>query len=135
MSSELELSKSLNLDFSKLQLVTSSVIPVVVQHAETKEVLILAYVNEEAFSVSLKLREAVFWSTSRNELWHKGKTSGDFLELKGVQVNCEQNSLVFQVTPKQRGVCHTKNESGVSRTTCYYRDLDFDSGALRFTEP
>jgi phosphoribosyl-AMP cyclohydrolase len=134
MSSEIETSRRLELDFSKIKDITSSVIPVVVQHVETKDVLILAYVNEESLRMSLNIKEAVFWSTSRNQLWHKGKTSGDFLELMDVMVNCEQNSLVFLVKPKNKGVCHTKNSEGVSRSTCYYRSVKSEDGDLDFTE-
>ena len=126
----------LDLDFFKLKNnITSEAIPVVVQHVETKEVLILAYINEIALKESLQLRQAVFWSTSRNELWHKGSTSGDILELLEVRVNCEQNSLLFLVRPVGVGVCHTRNKDGVSRSSCYYRQLSLNSsGELTFIE-
>jgi len=135
MSSETESSLNLKLDFSKIASMQDPVVPVVVQHVDTKEVLILAYVNEVALAESMKLNEAVFWSTSRHELWHKGKTSGDFLELIDIKVNCEQNSLVYLVRPKQRGVCHTKNVEGERRRTCYYRTVEDSSGRLNIIEP
>lgn len=135
MSSDIESSLRLQLDFSKIQSIDVPVVPVVVQHADSKEVLILAYVNEDALALSLEKKEAVFWSTSRNEIWHKGKTSGDYLEIVDIKVNCEQNSLVFLVNPKRRGVCHTKDASGKHRTTCYYRSLETEPDTLRFTEP
>ena len=74
---------------------------------------------------------ATFWSSSRNELWIKGKTSGDYLEIHEIRVNCEQNSILYKVRPKGKGACHTKNASGRSRPGCYYRKLNAD-GTLEF---
>ena len=123
----MELSDQLQLDFKKLEICSGmDVVPVVVQHIETKAVLILAYVNEPALKESISQKRAVFWSTSRNELWVKGATSGDYLELHEIRVNCEQNSLLFLVKPVTGGVCHTKNESGQARSTCYYRRVNDD---------
>ena len=64
---------------------------------------------------------ATFWSSSRNELWIKGKTSGDYLEIVEVRVNCEQNSILYRVRPKGQGACHVKDEQGIARKGCYYR--------------
>ena len=75
---------------------------------------------------------ATFWSTSRNELWIKGATSGDMLELVDVRVNCEQNSLLYMVRLKGEGSCHTK-ENGRARYGCYYRSID--NGNLTFVDP
>lgn len=122
----LEEGSELLLDFTKLRQVAEKnpdVIPVVVQHADTKDVLILAYANREALAASLRTRVATFWSTSRRELWVKGATSGDQLDLVGVRVNCEQNSLLYLVRPAKGGVCHTKDQQGHTRPTCYYREL------------
>lgn len=132
---ELEEGTRLSLDFQKLQKALASgceVIPVVVQDAETKEVLVVAYVNRQALKRALKTRTAVFWSTSRNELWEKGLTSGDVFELLEVRVNCEQNSLLYLVKPKGGGMCHTRDATGRSRTSCYYRRLTPDGSALEF---
>jgi len=121
---ELEEGKKLNLDFTKLKKVAScseDIIPAVAQDADTGEVLIVGYANKLAFETTLKENMATFWSTSRNELWIKGKTSGDYLEIVEVCVNCEQNSLLYRVRPKGKGACHTKDSNGVSRTGCYYR--------------
>lgn len=126
----------LHLDFDKLLAVLKSgepVLPVVVQHAQTLEVLILAYVNRLALSRSIELGQAVFYSTSRCELWHKGATSGDYLKLEEIRVNCEQNSLLFLVVPEKGGVCHTKDGAGNTRRSCYYRFLK--DGVLRFLPP
>jgi phosphoribosyl-AMP cyclohydrolase len=72
---------------------------------------------------SLRERTAVLWSTSRNELWRRGATSGDVLELAEIQVNCEQNSLLYLVRRTTGGACHTVAQSGSSRPSCYYRAI------------
>lgn len=130
MSKVLEDGVVLDLDFQKLGSVYEKaikggnyVLPVVVQDFTTREVLILAYANEEALECSLRNKIAAFWSTSRNELWVKGLTSGSFLELVEIRVNCEQNSLLYLVRPvNECGACHTKKENGF-RTSCYYRKI------------
>ena len=129
--SDLEEGTELSLDFSKLQKIGQSeaaVIPVAVQDYETKEVLIVAYVNEEALAHTLAHRVAAFWSTSRNELWVKGATSGDTLEIVEVRVNCEQNSLLYLVRPLGAGACHTKGPDGMARAGCYYRRVETAEG-------
>ena len=136
-SYEIEEGSELDLDFGKLKAASESpeaILPVVVQHFETSEVLILAYLSREALQKSIELGEAVFYSTSRKELWHKGSTSGDYLKLKEVLVNCEQNSLVFKVKPVQEGVCHTADANGEKRKTCYYRRIK-SSTLLEFIQP
>lgn len=77
---------------------------------------------------------ATFWSTSRNELWIKGKTSGDFLKLVDVLVNCEQNSVVYKVRMVGKGSCHTKDKSGNPRRGCYYRRIKFADGKIQGLE-
>ena len=125
----------MQLDFSKLQKVGASaqpVVPVVVQDADSLDVLVVAYANREALEHSLKTGVATFWSTSRNELWIKGATSGDTLQLVDVRVNCEQNSLLYLVRMVGGGVCHTKDAAGHTRKTCYYRS--FKDGKLEFLD-
>ena len=128
---QLEEGSALTLDFGKLASIRdeNQVLPCAVQHADTGEVILVAYVNQQALEVALETRAAVFWSTSRNELWEKGKTSGETFDLLEVRVNCEQNSLLYLVRPNAGGICHTKNEAGEPRD-CYYRQVDFDSGEL-----
>ena len=130
---ELEEGTSAQLDFAKLRKIAEtgqSVLPVVLQHADTGEVLFVGYANEKALAETLRVKQAVLWSTSRNELWHKGATSGDWLDLVDVRVNCEQNSLLYRVRPRS-GVCHTKDASGAARKRCYYRVLK-DASTLEF---
>ncbi|MXZ75352.1 MAG: phosphoribosyl-AMP cyclohydrolase [Gemmatimonadetes bacterium] len=133
-SDHLEEGSKESLDFSKLRQIAGieeDVLPVVVQDSSTKEVLILAYINRLALDESLKTGIATFWSTSRNELWVKGATSGNALGIDEVRINCEQNSVVFLVTPQGGGACHTKDSDGQYRTGCYYRRVN-DAGDLEF---
>jgi phosphoribosyl-AMP cyclohydrolase len=96
-------------------------LPVVTQDFATKEVLILSFVNREAFEETRRSGYATYWSRSRNELWKKGLTSGDLLRIEEIRINCEQNSLLFMVTPEGKGACHAKNEEGRPFSSCYYR--------------
>ena len=131
----LEEGTKLTLDFFKLQKVTETkqaVVPVVLQHADSKEVLFVGYVNELALQETQKTRCAVLWSTSRNELWRKGETSGDVLDLVEIRINCEQNSLLYIVRPRKAGVCHTKDASGQTRVGCYYRRVIGSEAELEF---
>ena len=134
---ELEQGAVLNLDFTKLRKVANSgadVLPAIAQDAKTGEVLIVGYANELALQTALECGMATFWSTSRNELWIKGKTSGDYLKIEDIRVNCEQNSILYLVTPAGQGACHSKNKAGVARSGCYYRSLKAD-GTLQFVDP
>ena len=134
---ELEEGTKLQLDFSKLEKAVENVpgiVPVAVQNVDTMEVILVAYANEEALKVAIETRTAVFWSTSRNELWEKGKTSGETFDLVAVYVNCEQNSLLYQVRPRRGGICHTKDQKGEPRN-CFYRKLDFDTSELINLDP
>ena len=126
----IEETNELMLDWDKLSNMSpeNHVIPVAVQNMDTKEVILIAYINEEALKESIRLKKAVFWSTSRNKLWFKGAESGNTFTLKHIFVNCEQNSLVFQVTPDKGNICHT-SYNGVANN-CYYRELDMESGKL-----
>ena len=124
----LEEGRELMLDFAKLEQVAmtrSQVLPVVLQHADSGEVLFVGYANQLALDRTLETHTAVLWSTSRNELWHKGATSGDILDLVEVRVNCEQNSLLYRVRPRA-GVCHTRDAAGQTRAACYYRRITPD---------
>ncbi len=129
---QLEEGLDLQLDFNKIDSIgekQQQVIPVAVQNIDTNELILVAYANQLALDESIKTRTATFWSTSRNELWVKGATSGATFDLLEILVNCEQNSLLFKVRPRNGGICHTKNESGAPRN-CYYRSIDLDSGKL-----
>ncbi|MFQ6677607.1 MAG: phosphoribosyl-AMP cyclohydrolase [Fidelibacterota bacterium] len=116
----IEETDELKLDFRKLKqigMIEENVIPVVVQNVQTDEVVMVAYVNQMALDFTLKNHLATFWSTSRNELWVKGASSGDGLEVVGVRVNCDQNSLLYRVRLSKKNACHTH------RPSCYYRKI------------
>ncbi len=137
MSKEIEEGSELKLDFDKLEKAVAQskgIIPVAVQHADTREVILVAYTNELAFRKSMETRSLVLWSTSRKELWEKGKTSGETFDLIEARVNCEQNSLLYIVRPRRGDICHTKNKSGRPRN-CYYRRIDFDTLKLENLDP
>ena len=136
ITNSLEEGPELTLDFDKLAKVARvpGVLPCAVQNADTNEVILVAYVNQQALNRSLETRSAVFWSTSRDELWEKGKTSGETFDLVEVRVNCEQNSLLYRVRPRRGDICHTKKASGEPRN-CFYRTLDFETRELRNLDP
>jgi len=137
MSKALEEGTALQLDFSQIAKIAASspdVIPVAVQHADTREIILVAYTNEYALKTSIAKRTLVLWSTSRNELWEKGATSGETFELIEIRVNCEQNSLVYEVRPKRGNICHTKNQKGEPRN-CYYRRVNLGTMELENLNP
>ena len=92
-------------------------IPVIVQHAVTREVLTLAYMNEEAYEKTVETREAWFFSRSRQELWHKGETSGSTQRAVSIQTDCDADALVLEVLPSGPA-CHTGEE------TCFHKSLE-----------
>ena len=123
---ELEEGLHVEIDFDKVAKIGRAghqVVPVVLQDVDSGDVLFIGYANEEAYRATLERNSAVLYSTSREELWHKGATSGDQLELVEVKVNCEQNSLLYRVRKTSGGACHTKDEVGNTRPTCYYRTV------------
>jgi phosphoribosyl-AMP cyclohydrolase len=92
-------------------------VPVVVQEATTGAVLLLAYMNAEALTATLRTGRAHFWSRSRGRLWRKGERSGREQIVEGLYVNCEGNSLLLRVHQQGGAACHTGHR------TCYYRKL------------
>lgn len=91
-------------------------IPAIVQDAETGQVLMLAYMNAEALQITLRTGETHFWSRSRQELWHKGSTSGNVQRVVDLSVDCDGDTLLVRVHPAGPA-CHTGN------TTCFYRAI------------
>ena len=108
-------------------------VPVVTQDSRTKDVLILAFANREAFEETRRSGYATYWSRSRRELWKKGLTSGDMLRVDEIRTNCEQNSLVYLVTPQGKGACHAKRPDGSPYASCYYRRIR-DDGTLELVD-
>ena len=95
--------------------------PAIIQDAQTKNVLMLGYMNEEAYEKTIKTHKVTFWSRSRNCLWTKGETSGNFLHLVDIMVDCDNDTLLVKATP-DGPTCHTgtdtcwgeENNSGVT---------------------
>ncbi|HET6794818.1 MAG TPA: phosphoribosyl-AMP cyclohydrolase [Acidimicrobiales bacterium] len=113
-----------DIGFGKIQQAGSSarpLVPVVLQNADTGDVLFVGYADRSALEETLDTGRATLWSTSREELWRKGATSGDVLNVVDVRVNCEQNSLLYLVRPTTGGVCHSTDAAGAPRPTCFYR--------------
>src|SRR5262245_49488278 len=81
-------------------------IPAIVQDARTREVLTVAYMNREALTLTLEKRETHFWSRSRQQLWHKGETSGNFQRVTNVRLDCDDDAVLVQVEPAGPA-CHT----------------------------
>lgn len=90
-------------------------LPVVTQDAESGEVLMLAYVNAEGYELTMQTGIATYFSTSRNEIWVKGKTSGDTQSVREILIDCDEDAIVYKVTQQGKGACHTSNWS------CFYR--------------
>jgi phosphoribosyl-ATP pyrophosphohydrolase/phosphoribosyl-AMP cyclohydrolase len=91
--------------------------PAVVQDAETKEVLMLAWVDAEAVRRTIKTKTTWFWSRSRREYWNKGATSGSLQHVVDVRYDCDEDALLMVVNP-DGPACHT------GETTCFYRSLE-----------
>ncbi len=99
----------------------NGLVPVVTTHAETGEVLMLAYMNDEAIKCTLATGEAHYWSRSRQELWHKGATSGQIQRLVDMRIDCDQDAIVIKVLPQgDGGCCH------VGYQNCFYRRVTQD---------
>jgi phosphoribosyl-AMP cyclohydrolase len=92
-------------------------VPVVVQDSTTKDVLMVAYMNEEAFDLTLKTGKAHYYSRSRKRLWLKGETSGHTQEVKSVYIDCDNDTILIMVNQKM-AACHTGFWS------CFYRVWD-----------
>ena len=117
---DLEETQEVCLDFDK----RGGLVPVIVQDIDNMEILMLGYANKASFDETVKTGLATFWSTSRNELWTKGKTSGDYLEIIEIRVDCDQDAIIYQVHRKGSGSCHTKNSKGETRVSCFYRKIN-----------
>ncbi|AYQ24516.1 bifunctional phosphoribosyl-AMP cyclohydrolase/phosphoribosyl-ATP diphosphatase HisIE [Enterococcus avium] len=95
---------------TELKFDEKGLIPVIVQDAETNEVLTLAYMNQESYELTLKDQLMTFYSRSRKELWRKGETSGNYQHLVSLKLDCDQDALVAKVK-KDGPACHTGAES------------------------
>src|SRR6187549_247992 len=96
----------MSLDIKRLKFDERGLIPAIVQDARTREVLTLAYMNEESLARTLETKQTWFWSRSRNELWHKGETSGNTQEVVNLALDCDRDAVVVLVKPAGPA-CHT----------------------------
>lgn len=101
---------------SEIKYDANGLVPTIVQDAETKEVLMMAYMNAESLQMTRKTGETVFWSRSRSELWLKGATSGNIQKVVEIKVDCDADTLLVLVNPAGPA-CHT------GERTCFYRNL------------
>ena len=104
----------LNLLFQK-----SDLIPVIIQDAETKDVLMLGFTNREAVELTLKTKTAWFWSRSRQKLWNKGESSGHFLHVKKMVTDCDTDTLLYLCEPVGP-TCHTGARS------CFFNEIPME---------
>ncbi len=112
----------MQLDFDK----TGGLIPAVVQDSETGRVLMVGFMNEEAFRKTVETGFTTFYSRSRNKLWMKGESSGHRLVVKSIQTDCDQDCVLVQVQALGPGVCHEGYQS------CFFRTLE--DGRWQVTE-
>lgn len=91
----------MEIDFKK----TNGLVPAIVQDEQTKTVLMLGYMNEEAYRKTVETGKVTFWSRSRNTLWTKGETSGNYLNLKDIKVDCDNDTLLIKAIP-EGPTCH-----------------------------
>lgn len=97
----------MKIDFNKNK---DGLVPAIIQDFETKNVLMLGYLNEDAYAKTLKLNKVTFFSRSKNRLWTKGEESGNFLEVVDIKIDCDTDSLLIKVKPVGN-VCHTGSDT------------------------
>ena len=108
--------KNIKFNVKDLKFDNNGLIPAIIQDYKTKDVLMLAYMNQESIRRTIKLGKTCFWSRSRKEYWVKGMTSGHFQFVKSISYDCDMDALLIKV--RQVGVaCHTGNRS------CFYRRI------------
>ncbi|MCE3251724.1 MAG: hisI [Cellvibrio sp.] len=106
---------------------SDGLVPAIAQDANTGRILMMAWMNRESLQLSAERGEAVYWSRSRNQLWHKGETSGHIQKLHEIRLDCDEDVVVLQVEQLGGIACHTGRES------CFYRVLK--DGEWQAVEP
>lgn len=94
------------INFKKLK----GLVPVIIQDYKTKEVLMLGFMNKKAYNKTVKTGLATFWSRTRKKLWTKGETSGNYLKVKKIKIDCDNDTLLIEAKPKGP-VCHTGSKT------------------------
>ena len=107
----------IRLDFQKC----GGLVPAIVQDFETGEILMLAFMNEKAWGETLKTGMATYWSRTRQELWVKGKTSGNVQWVKEIRIDCDDDTVLLKVDQVGGAACHTGYRS------CFFKKLDGDT--------
>jgi phosphoribosyl-AMP cyclohydrolase len=100
----------------KVKFDSNGLVPAIIQDINTKQVLMMAYMNQESLQITLEKKETVFWSRSRNEIWHKGSTSGNIQKVVDIKIDCDADTLLILVQPAGPA-CHTGEQS------CFYRNI------------
>jgi phosphoribosyl-AMP cyclohydrolase len=103
-----------------LKFSADGLLPVIVQDHETNDVLMLAYMNREAFEATLSSGKATYYSRSRNKLWIKGETSGNTQIVKEVRIDCDKDTVLLKVDQIGKAACHTGHIS------CFYQKIEND---------
>jgi len=102
------------IDFKK----TGGIIPAIAQDADTGEVLMLAWMNEEAFAETVRTNRACYFSRSRGKLWRKGEESGHVQEIRGIYIDCDADTILLKVTQVGGAACHEGYKS------CFFRQVE-----------
>lgn len=98
---------------------SQGLVAAIIQNSETGQILMLGYMNQETLDITLEKKKACFWSRSRQEIWLKGETSGNTLDVEEIRVDCDFDALVLRCRPAGP-TCHT------NETSCFYRTVSFD---------
>jgi len=117
--------KMIELDFSK----GGGLIPAIAQDWKTGDVLMLAYINEDSWNETLRTGHAVYWTRSRQKLWHKGESSGNVQIIKEILVDCDNDTLIFKVEQVGGAACH------LGHPTCFFRRLKEDGELETISKP
>jgi len=102
----------------KPQFNSDGLIPAIAQDYKTKEILMFAWMNETTLNKTIETGEVHYWSRSRQEIWHKGTTSGTIQIVKEIRTDCDQDVILMIIEQKKKGACHT------GRSSCFYRKID-----------
>ena len=111
----------MTIDFEKM----GGLVPAIIQDADTRQVLMLGFMNEEAYQKTIDTKHVTFWSRTRNTLWTKGETSGNFLNMVSIKVDCDNDTLLVQAHP-DGPTCHTGTD------TCWGEDNVLQGSPLLF---
>jgi phosphoribosyl-ATP pyrophosphohydrolase/phosphoribosyl-AMP cyclohydrolase len=101
------------IDFEKM----GGLVPAIVQDGATGDVLMLGFMNEEAYQKTLETKRATFWSRTRNKIWTKGETSGNFLNVMNLLVDCDNDTILIKAKPSGP-TCHT------GERTCFFKEIN-----------